>query len=249
MAEPLPADQVDRYRRDGYTVVPGVLDAGELAWLRTVFDGLFQRRGELASGEFYDVVARPDEPGHDEPRDTGLLQIIGAEKHAPELLAAPHFARCRAIAAALLETPAAELDVFVHLMLKLASTGPETPWHQDEAYMDPAWERAGLSLWMPLDTASVDSGCLHFVAGSHRGAVVEHRHVAHDDRVRALTTDLVDAAGGVACPLAAGDASAHDFRTLHYAGPNRTSEPRRAYVLVFTTRVTPAERPDARPWL
>lgn len=101
------------------------------------------------------------------------------------------------------------------MILKPAEYGAETPWHQDEAYMDPTWETGGLSIWMPLDAATVDSGCLHFVPGSHLGGVVTHSHIRQDRSVRGLTTDRVDPAQAVAAPIPAGAATVHDCRTLH----------------------------------
>jgi hypothetical protein len=239
-------DLVARYRRDGYTVLPGLLTETDRARLGSVFDRLFAAREAIDDADFHDVMGRPAEAGDDA---SGLLQIVRAEKYAPELLEQPHFARCRAVAGVLLDAPPDSLDVFVHLMSKAARTGPETPWHQDEAYMDPAWERRGLSIWAPLEGASVESGCLHFVPGSHRSSVLAHGHAGGDDRVRALVTDRVDVRAALPCPLAAGDASVHDLRTLHYAGPNLTGAPRRAYVLVFMTPAVAAAEPEARPWL
>ena len=138
------------------------------------------------------------------------------------------------------------------MILKPAEYGAETPWHQDEAYeayMDPTWETRGLSIWMPLDAATVDSGCLHFVPGSHLGGVVTHSHIRQDRSVRGLTTDRVDPAQAVAAPIPAGAATVHNCRTLHYAGPNHTGHPRRAYVLVFKAPSRPVTAPQSRPWL
>jgi hypothetical protein len=230
----------DTFRRDGFAVVGDVLPVHERHRLRDMFDDLLARRTAVDRDHFRDLVAVDAE-------GTGLLQIIGAEKYVPGFLELPHAERCRVIAAELLGSPAEGLDVFVHLIAKLRETGPETPWHQDEAYMDPQWERRGVSVWIPLDGATVEEGCLHFIAGSHRHPVREHRHVR--STAPALMTDEVDAGAATPCPLRPGDASVHDFRTLHYAGPNLTTQVRRAYVLVFTTPALPAANPEPRPWL
>lgn len=228
------------FRLDGFAVVADLLPQDERHRVRDMFDDLFTQREAVDRDHFRDLVAVDAE-------GTGLLQIIGAEKYVPEFLELPHAGRCRAIAAELLEPPAERLDVFVHLIAKLPESGPETPWHQDEAYMDPQWERRGLSLWIPLDGATVEEGCLQFIAGSHRLPVLEHRHV--QSTALALMTDEVDPSAATACPLRPGDASVHDFRTLHYAGPNLTAQVRRAYVLVFTTPAMLATNPAPRPWL
>ena len=43
-----------------------------------------------------------------------------------------------------------------------------------------AYGDSGLGVWVPLDVATVDSGCMHFKPGSHTGPVLEHRHVNDD---------------------------------------------------------------------
>lgn len=231
-----------RFRRDGFAALPALLDAVELQWMRGVYDRLFERFETTDPGDRHDIAG-----GEDAGRPL-LPQIVRPEKYAPELMDSRHFERCRAIASHLLEVPEQELDCYGHAILKPPRYGAPTPWHQDEAYADPAWQRRGMSIWTTLDPAVPESGCLHFLPGRHDGPVLPHRHIGHDDRVRGLMTDAVDPADGVAVPLAPGEASAHDFRTPHYAGPNGTDEPRRAYVLVFMGPAVAAERPEPRPW-
>lgn len=104
-------------------------------------------------------------------------------------------------------------------------------------------------MWIALDDATVESGCLHFVPGSHRFAVLPHRHIGDDPSIHGLAADGVDASGAVAVPVAAGGATIHHCRTLHYSGPNRTAQPRRAYTHEFQTPPVESERPAERPWL
>jgi Phytanoyl-CoA dioxygenase (PhyH) len=236
---------VRRYRRDGYLTLPRLLHGSGLDELRAVYDSLFARRRSTDTGDYYDIAGRAGEDG-DAPR---LPQIIHPEKYEPGLLETAHYRAARALAGRLLDHPAEQLDVFGHMILKPAGYGVETPWHQDEAYMDPAWENRGLSIWTPLDEATMDSGCLHFVPGSHLGEVVPHFHIGHDTAVRGLATETVDPALAVPCPVPAGAATVHDCRTLHYAGPNRTGTPRRAYVLVFKAPARPVANPRPRDWL
>lgn len=238
----LPAEDIrGAFHGNGFTTLPRLVDDAELDWLRGVYDRLFENYLQAEPGDYYDISGN----GSDRAR---LPQIIRPEKYAPELTASGHFARCRAVAARFLDLPEEDLDFYGHAILKPAEHGAPTPWHQDEAYMSPRWRRHGLSIWTTLDEASVDSGCLQFIPGLHRGPVLTHRHIDHDDAVRGLTTDEVDSADAVACPLAPGEASVHGFRTPHYAGPNETGRPRRAYVLVFMGPATEVEDPEPRPW-
>ncbi len=72
-----------------------------------------------------------------------------------------------------------------------------------------------------------------FVPRSHLGDLRPHHPAGHDARMHTLETDGVDTRQGVACPLAAGDATLHGNKTLHYTGPNVSAVPRLAYILAF----------------
>jgi ectoine hydroxylase-related dioxygenase (phytanoyl-CoA dioxygenase family) len=120
-----------------------------------------------------------------------------------------------------------------HAILKPPRYGAATPWHQDEAYWNPDLEYSSLSVWMPLQDATVDSGCMQFVPRSHRQGILPHHPIGHDPRVHGLEVDSFDADSVVPCPIPAGGVTIHQCRTLHYAGPNLSDEPRRAYIQVF----------------
>jgi ectoine hydroxylase-related dioxygenase (phytanoyl-CoA dioxygenase family) len=134
------------------------------------------------------------------------------------------------------------------MILKPARFGRETPWHQDEAYWSPEMLPRNLSIWLPLDPATLESGCMQFIPGSHLGIVHRHRHIDNDPTVHGLVTDQVDSSQAVACPVPIGGVTFHHPRTLHYSGPNTTDRPRRAYILVLGAAPVRAEQPDTRPW-
>lgn len=57
------------------------------------------------------------------------------------------------------------------LLVKEPSTKDETPWHQDLPY----WPLRGddiLSLWIPFDSVSAESGAMRYVKGSHRPGIL-----------------------------------------------------------------------------
>jgi hypothetical protein len=60
------------------------------------------------------------------------------------------------------------------------------------------------------------------------------------------STDRVE--GAVACPLPPGGATMHSSKTLHYAGPNTTDEPRRALIMAFSAPPTRLDEPRSYPW-
>jgi ectoine hydroxylase-related dioxygenase (phytanoyl-CoA dioxygenase family) len=58
-----------------------------------------------------------------------------------------------------------------------------------------------------------------------------------------------DTTGSVAVPIPAGAATFHHPRMIHYAGPNTTEQPRRAYANEFQLEPVSAEVAAGRPWL
>jgi len=116
---------------------------------------------------------------------------------------------------------------------KPARCGRETPWHQDAMYwpIDPP---ATCSVWIALDDAASDNGCLRVVHGSHRARqTMAHRTVGERDVV--LSFEAEAAADADRCAhdveLRAGQISLHDIHLLHGSNANRSGRRRAAFVL------------------
>ena len=91
---------------------------------------------------------------------------------------------------------------------------------------------------MPLQDATVESGCMQFVPFSNLGNLLPHHPAGNDPDVHALQTDEVDPAKAVACPIPAGGCTMHQPKTLHYTGPNNTGNWRRAWILNFRAKLS-----------
>ena len=173
-----------------------------------------------------------------------LPQILNPDRYAPELRETAAFRNAELAARALLG-PNAEL-MGLHAIRKPPRSGAPTPWHQDEAYWDPSYRHRAISIWIPLQPATVANGCLTFLSGSHRNGLRDHELTSPGSAEGLQAVDQ-HVQGGIACELRAGDATVHDGRTLHAAGPNSTGEPRRALVVVFRTPPVWVEHRIA-PW-
>ena len=236
-------EQVAFFQENGYLSIQQITSDAEVEWLRGIYDQLFQQRAGEAQGEYFDLGGPRAHAGRDV-----LPQVLGPERRFPELRETAYFRNGRKLAARLLGVREGQVTGGGHMILKPAGYGRETPWHQDEAYWNPEIIPHSLSVWLPLDPASVESGCMQFIPGSHREEVRWHRHIDNDPTVHGLVTDEVDPSRAAACPIPAGGATFHHCRTLHYAGPNTTAQPRRAYILVFGAPPTKREQPVERPW-
>jgi ectoine hydroxylase-related dioxygenase (phytanoyl-CoA dioxygenase family) len=241
MIEPnikLSEEQIAFYHHEGYLAIEAITTQEEVARLREIYDRLFAQRAGREEGNQFDLAGADEEDA-----EASLPQILLPVKYAPELANALCRANALAIAKQLLG-PEAEYHG-EHAILKPAFHGAETPWHQDEAYWDPNLEYNELSVWIPLQEANLENGCMHFIPRSHQLEVMPHHSINHDPRIHGLEIDAIDAVQAVACPLPPGGATFHGPRMLHYTPPNRSAIPRRAYILGFGTpakkRATPRD--------
>ena len=235
-------DQIAFYRENGFLAIDAITTAEEVSRLRGVYDRLFEQKAGREEGNQFDL-AGTDEEG----KPAALPQILNPRKYAPALADTLYEANARAIARQLLGQDSQMAGD--HAIFKPAGSGAPTPWHQDEAYWEPNVNYHSLSVWMPLQEATLENGCMVFVPGSHRQEIAPHQSIGGDTRVHGLELlDAVDEAKTIACPLPAGGATFHDSRTMHFTGANRSTVPRRAYILIFSAPTTPREDGRRFPW-
>ena len=237
--------EIDFYAENGYLVYRQMTTSEELEWLTHVYDTLISRPRSGYLDTVFDV-AKPY--GSTAPPKLG--QLLFPERLVPAIRDTAMWRNARRVAIKLLDVPAEEVEHWGHILYKEGGGGNETPWHQDEAYWDFALQYHAIGAWMPLQDVDVDNGCLWFVPGSHRGDVLNHRHLRDDPAIHVLeTTETVDTSAAVAVPLPAGGMSFHHPRLLHYSGANSSGQIRRAWANEFQTAPVQRDRPADRPWI
>jgi hypothetical protein len=116
---------------------------------------------------------------------------------------------------------------------KPARGGKETPWHQDGDYY-PIRPLETLTVWVAIDDATPENGCMRFIPGSHKARKIFSHHWEDNDD---LTINLVcdgkhfDEHGARELILRAGEISFHDVYMIHQSGPNRTDARRAAFIV------------------
>jgi hypothetical protein len=230
--------QVDRFHERGFLRLAAITSQEEVTRLQSVYDGLFEPGALVAERDRLELAGSADAP-------PALPQIVNPERYAPQLLETIAYRNATRVAAQLLGDDVKPAGM--HAIRKPAKDGAATPWHQDEAYWDPAYEHRGISIWIPLQPATLENGCMQFVPGSHHLGVQPHKLINPDSHGLELASlELVEEA--VACPLPPGGATIHFSRTLHYAGPNTSTEPRRALIMGFSAPPTLLPEPRQMPW-
>lgn len=114
------------------------------------------------------------------------------------------------------------------LFIKDANSPKVVTWHQDLTYwgLDDAQQT---TCWVALSSSNRASGCMKFIPGSHKHALVAHVDTFDDNNLLSRGQEVaveVDAAKGVAVELKTGQASMHHGHLFHASDPNTTSDRR-----------------------
>jgi hypothetical protein len=234
---------VEEYQAQGYTSVSRITTDEEIEWLREVYDLFFSGELELPKGALVNDVNRPLA----EQRGQTVSQVLFPESLYPQLRETVYYRNSQRMARQLLGSD--ELTCWGHLARKAAGSMDHVAWHQDEAYWDPHFDHDAAAFWMPLDEATMESGAMSFVPGSHKGDLLRHGFPNDDPSVTALMLkEAVTLEQARPHPIPVGGVSVHHQRAIHGSGPNFTKKPRRAYVNVWNNKPVQRLEPHDRPW-
>ena len=111
--------------------------------------------------------------------------------------------------------------------------GKKTPYHQDGEYW-PIQPLSTCTVWIAIDAATIENGCLRYIPGSHKA----NRLMAHDvkdDPSYTLNRELVreeyDESQAENLILPAGCMAFHDVYIAHGSEQNHSPHPRRGMTL------------------
>lgn len=118
--------------------------------------------------------------------------------------------------------------------LKPPRIGREKGWHQDSSYFSVVPITQVIGIWIALDDAHADNGCLRVLPGWHRRGPL--RHELRDECQ--IEAGLIDARENRSIPMKSGDAIAFDGLLPHGSGPNRSHDRRWALTFHFRGAAT-----------
>lgn len=238
----LDQSMIERFREDGFLSFETGLTEADVAGLRTILTTLHNENMGFEEGALFDATGVDD--GSAPAR---FPQILHPRSFAPELIGNRFYQVARGIAEQLLGSEV-RFKADISLM-KPARIGATTPWHQDEAFQDPAFDYEEVSFWLALQPVDESNSCMAYIPGSHKGPVLPHGFPGDDPRIHALECiSGFDPDQAVACPLPAGGCVIHTGKTVHGAGPNPSERDRMAYVLIFDKVPVPAKTQREFPW-
>jgi ectoine hydroxylase-related dioxygenase (phytanoyl-CoA dioxygenase family) len=238
----LTPEQIAFYQEHGYLAIDAIMPPEEIAVVKAIYDRLFTPEAG-SDADLYDLNG-----AREAGKKISIPQILNPAKYAPELLETQMVANLKAI---MKQLHGAESKMMGdHAINKPPHNAAATPWHQDEAYWNPAKEYSSLSIWIPLQPATKQNGCMHFVPGSHKIEIVPHRPIGDNPLTPGLEVEpgAFDFSSAVACELPAGGATIHNGRTLHYTPPNNSDDYRRAYIAMGSAYEKTRDVPRRFPW-
>ena len=224
-------EQVARFWRDGFIVLPGVLSDEEVAAYAPVIR-------DTAMARYRANGMQPGSGG-------AFLQTLNMRFDNDGMRRFCLSRRFGGIVAAL--TRSAAVRIYHEQALFKPPGGTDSHWHQDQYYWPVATDRA-VGLWTPLVDCTEEMGAMRFVVGSHRYGNLSGTHIS-DESAR-FFDDFIAREGLQVYQvprMAAGDCSFHLAWTVHGAPGNRSQQMREAMVVTYYpdgTRVDELSNPS-----
>ncbi len=107
-----------------------------------------------------------------------------------------------------------------------------TAWHLDNPYWSFHSPNA-ISIWIALDDATLQNGCLYYLPGSHKISRYDNVEIGQDIGDLFKVYPEFRTIEPVVADMKAGMAGVHNGLTAHGAGPNMTPYPRRAMTCAY----------------
>jgi hypothetical protein len=221
-------DQAAGYDRDGFLVVEDAFDDDELRALGDALDP-----GTSLVADLLEQL-----PG-------GRLSVAGTDTQivAPNQVAGSAELRAFCRHPVLVDLCADLVGPDVRLyweqaVYKQPHSAEPVLWHQDNGYtyVEP---QSYLTLWIALDDATPDNGCISVVPGAHRDGTLLHRSTPIGEECWG------DWARAVDVPVRAGSVVAFTSLTPHATRRNTTDAVRRAYIVQYVPDGAVAVDPGA----
>lgn len=221
-------EQIDFYAENGFVVIDDFLSPEELEVWRDAVDEAVENRQDVklagrrsdsrnwkASDSYYDYV---------------FVQRINLWMDNVKMRRLMLDARLGEMAAALAQVDGIRIW-HDQALIKQPWANP-TGWHLDNPYWSFSSPNA-ISLWVALDDATFQNGCLYFLPGTHKTATYDNSGIGQNMAdLFNIYPDWKDTES-IPAPMKAGSCSFHNGLVAHGAGANMTRGYRRAMTCAY----------------
>lgn len=231
MKSALSKEDIDAYRENGFVVIENFLSSEELQhWRTSVDEAMLERNGQKIPGK---PITIGQEDGINKDAEyynnvfDQLLNLWQTNSKVKGFMLDPRIGKMAA------ELSGADGIRIWHdqALVKRPWANP-TSWHVDT----PFWsfsDRRALSIWVALDDATLENGCLFFIPGSHKVTTFENPGIGRNmNAIFDYYPNLVKSKSS-AVKMKAGSCSFHNGLTIHGAHANMTPGFRRAMTCAY----------------
>jgi ectoine hydroxylase-related dioxygenase (phytanoyl-CoA dioxygenase family) len=231
MKHQLTTEQIESYRSSGFLVIENFLSEDELEhWRKTVTTAVKERGGIKIPGK---EIKIGEADGINEDADyfgkvfDQLINLWQTDKGAKEIMLDERLGKMAAQLAGV-----DGIRIWHDQALIKRPWANPTAWHLDT----PFWsfsDRNAISIWVALDNATLENGCLFFIPGSHKQTNFDKITIGRNMDGLFDTYPQLKNTMPVAAPMKAGSCSFHNGLTVHGANANMTSGFRRAMTCAY----------------
>ena len=220
--------QIDQYQNEGWLIVEDFLTADELAVLNEAVNAGVEAMGDnKVSGEHNEEI----KDGKGTYYDKVFLQRVNlwrVNDTIKEFFLNPELGEMLCKLAGI-----DGIRIWHDQTLQKRAWGNPSSWHMDV----PNWSfhsPDAISIWIALNDATMQNGCMYFLPGSHQQADYERKGDFSAD-IGALFDQYPEfrEIEPVPAEMKAGSAGFHNGLTAHAAGPNMTPYARRAMTCAY----------------
>lgn len=230
--------EVEQYQSQGYLAMDGLLtpqdvEQAKVALADIAYRRVWNEKVGIQEEPYYRTGGSDQRIDDPELRIRKLWMFCQADARLAGLAASP---RLRPLLDQLIGSDSRMIQDMA--LLKPPYHGAEKPWHQDTAYFDYTPLGGVIGVWIALDDATVENGCMQVIPGSHLDGPAKHYHV----RDCQLADGGVQVDRAVVVPLKPGGALFFSGLIHHGTPPNTSGDRRRAlqfhYAAANCTRMT-----------
>ena len=231
MKTELTKEQILLYQQNGFVLIENFLNKDELEfWREAVTEAIRQRNGQKMPGSHTKVG---EDDGINKDADyygkvfDQMLNLWQTNDKVKQLMLDQNLGKVVADLAGWEGTRIWHDQA----LIKRPWANP-TSWHLDT----PFWsfsDRRALSIWVALDDATLENGCLYFIPGSYHTTTFDNPGIGKNmDAIFDFYPQFIQAKS-TSVPMKAGSCSFHNGLTIHGAGANMTNGFRRAMTCAY----------------
>ncbi|WP_285059960.1 phytanoyl-CoA dioxygenase family protein [Pedobacter ginsengisoli] len=218
-------DLRENFIKDGYVFLPGFLSPVEVEAIKQNFDRVITEIVPVMQARhvFYEGP---------EKKASTLKQLIDIQDYDAFFKEKLSTGKFKDLAAFLLEDKV--IGKTLEYFNKPPLIGKPTPPHQDGYYfmLNPS---VAVTMWMALEPADEENGCVKYIRGSHLKGMRPHGRTQTLGFSQGITDfgTAADLEEEISFPANPGDLIIHHSLTIHQAGANGSGRSRKALGLIY----------------